>query len=75
MARLESDPTPDQRRPEIAHILAAGLLRYRRRVQPHLSPHPDISDHPQNQLALSPERWLHAPTAGTREPAGHRDPE
>jgi hypothetical protein len=74
MPRFESDLTPDQRCREIATILAAGLLRYHRRVQPHISPHPDISDHPQNGLALSPERWLHAPTAGPREPAGQRDP-
>jgi hypothetical protein len=53
--------TPEQRVEEIAAILAAGLLRLRRRAAvPAASPPPEIpADSARNRLDDSPETRLH----------------
>jgi hypothetical protein len=68
MLRHVDDHTQDQRRTEIAKLLAAGLLRFRRRVLTATSAESD-----RNCLDVSPETSLNAATAPAVNAGG--DPE
>ena len=58
----DHDLTPEHRREEIATILAAGLLRYYRRIQPTVAQGRALQNSTQNQLDVSAESWTHGPT-------------
>ena len=70
MPRPIVDPAPDDRRKEVAALLAAGLLRFHRRVQPSLPP---PSESTLNQLDDVGETRPHAATGPAVNAA--RDPE
>ena len=63
--------TPEQRRREVAGILAAGLLRYLRRVR--LATPPPVEESAQNQLDVCGEKRLIGPHGSAGE--GPRDSE
>lgn len=65
-ARTDELP-PDQRRREVAGILATGLLRYLRRVR--LATPPALEDSAQNQLDVCGGK----PLIGPHGSAGERD--
>jgi hypothetical protein len=65
MPRPQPDPSPESdRRRDVAKLLAAGLLRFHRRVQP--AP----SESAQNQLDECPQTRPHAATGPAVNAAG-----
>ena len=66
--RVTDDLTPDERCGEAARILAAGLLRYLRRVR--LTPPAAVSESSQNQLDECGQIRLHASTRSAGERTG-----
>ena len=70
MPRHLTDHASEQRRSEVAKLLAAGLLRFHRRVQTATSP---ASESAQNQLDDVGETRPHAATGPAVNAAG--DPE
>ena len=70
MPRHIADQDTNERRTEIARLLAAGLLRYHRRVQTVTSPATETT---RNCLDVSPETSLNAATGPAVNAGG--DPE
>ena len=65
-----SDPTAEERRREVAKLLAVGLLRFHRRIKNAVSP---PSESAGNCLDVPPETSLNAATGPAVNAAG--DPE